>query len=436
MKCYKSRWILTSTGEVLENFALVVDEGKITDIIPQTDVDLAPEYIKDFGNSVITPGFVDLFTQYQYTNVGKIKPKSFKYKLKKFFITLSMKFNFAGISKDNYCYKWAQILTDYFSMTRDEKLESFADGIEASIAAGTTCIAQVSREYKFFDIINRLPIKTYLFFEIYADSSMKSKKTFKYMRSVVEDLIYHKGPNTYIGIMLNSISGVHRKLWELFSKYCRKHNMLMMTRFIESVDEIEWLEHGFSDIDILHKFIGFRKISPFDRELSPVEYLEKMKVPSNKVIIANANMATDKDLQKLSDDNVKFVYQPLYNQEMNGEDLGFEKVLKYFDTRFGISTQSFSPDKDFNLLKLVLKLNEEIQMDIVELLKYITIYPAKILRLDHITGSIEKGKDADFNVFKLDEGEDYKALNHHFEPYSTYSQGSKLVKKGNKRFDL
>ena len=212
--------------------------------------------------------------------------------------------------------------------------------------------------------------------------------------------------------------------------------MLMMTRFIESVDEIEWLEHGFSDIDILHKFIGFRKISPFDRELSPVEYLEKMKVPSNKVIIANANMATDKDLQKLSDDNVKFVYQPLYNQEMNGEDLGFEKVLKYFDTRFGISTQSFSPDKDFNLLKLVLKLNEEIQMDIVELLKYITIYPAKILRLDHITGSIEKGKDADFNVFKLDEGEDYKALNHHFEPYSTYSQGSKLVKKGNKRFDL
>lgn len=104
---------------------------------------------------------------------------------------------------------------------------------------------------------------------------MKSKKTFKHMRSVVEDLIYHKGPNTYIGIMLNSISGVHRKLWELFSKYCRKHNMLMMTRFIESIDEIEWLEHGFSDIDILHKFLGFRKISPFDKDLSPVEYLEK-----------------------------------------------------------------------------------------------------------------------------------------------------------------
>lgn len=436
MKCYKSRWIITSTGEVLENFALVVDEGKFIDIIPQSEITFTPEYVKDFGNAVITPGFIDLFTQYQYTNVGKNKPKSFKYKLKKFFITFSMKYNFAGISKNNYCYKWAQILADYFSMTRDEKIESFTDGVEASIAAGTTCIAQISREKKYFELINKLPIKTYLFFEIYADSSMKSKKTFKHMRSVVEDLIYHKGPNTYIGIMLNSISGVHRKLWELFSKYCRKHNMLMMTRFIESIDEIEWLEHGFSDIDILHKFLGFRKISPFDKDLSPVEYLEKMKVPSNKVIIVNANMATDKDLEKLSDDKVKFVYQPYYNDEMTGTDIGFEKVLKYFGQNFGFSTQSFSMEKDFNLLRLAVKMNSDGILDIVELLKYLTIYPAKILRLDNSIGSIEKGKDADFNVFKLDEGEDYKDLVKHLNPYSTYSSGRKLVKRGNKRFSL
>lgn len=436
MKCYKSRWIITSTGEILENFALVVDEGKFVDIIPQSEINYAPEYVKDFGNAVITPGFIDLFTQYQYTNVGKNKPKSFKYKLKKFFITFSMKFNFAGISKSNYCYKWAQILTDYFSMTRDEKLESFADGVEASIAAGTTCIAQVSREKKFFEVINRLPIKTYLFFEIYADSSMKSKKTFKYMRSVVEDLIYHKGPNTYIGVMLNSISGVHRKLWELFSKYCRKHSMLLMTRFIESIDEIEWLEHGFSDIDILHKFLGFRKISPFDKELTPVQYLEKMKVLSNKVIIANANMATDKDLERLSEGSVKFVYQPIYNEEMSGTDIGFEKVLKYFSKNFGLSTQSFATDKDFSLLNLAIKINKDTNLDLIELLKYITIYPAKILRLDHITGSIEKGKDADFNVFKLNDGEGYEAIINHSVPYSTYSQGHKLVKKGDKRFSL
>ncbi|MBQ8168967.1 hypothetical protein IJZ97_06095, partial [bacterium] len=68
MKCYKARWILTSTGEVLENKALVVDEGKFVDIIPIEETSKFEEkYVKDLGNCVVTPGFIDLFTQYQYT---------------------------------------------------------------------------------------------------------------------------------------------------------------------------------------------------------------------------------------------------------------------------------------------------------------------------------------------------------------------------------
>ena len=75
MKCYKSRWILTSTGEVLENMALVVDEGKFLEIIPNSETSKFEEkYVKDLGNSVVTPGFIDMFTQYQYTNLGLSKP--------------------------------------------------------------------------------------------------------------------------------------------------------------------------------------------------------------------------------------------------------------------------------------------------------------------------------------------------------------------------
>ena len=65
-----------------------------------------------------------------------------------------------------------------------------------------------------------------------------------------------------------------------------------------------------------------------------------------------------------------------------------------------------------------------------------TVYPAKILRLDHLTGTVEIGKDADFNVFKLDEGEDYRDLVKKHMPYSTYSKGRKIVKRGDIRFSL
>lgn len=434
MKCYKSKWILTS-DEVLEDMAIVVDEGKIIDIIPNSQVNFEEKFVKDLGNAVITPGFIDMLTQYQYTDILDARPQDFKSKIKRFFKMLSLKYNFAGVAQDNYSRKWAGILTNYFTLDKAHKVASFKHGVTESIKAGTTCVAQVSKEFKYFEVINKLPIKNYLFFEVFADSKDSSKKTFKELRSKVEDFVWHKGENTHIGIMLNSMSGVHKKLWALFSKYCRKHNMLMMTRFAESKDEIEWLEHGFSDIDLLHKFMGMRKISPYAKEISPVEYLDRLKVLTKKVLVANANYDVS-ELTKLAETGAKYIYQPLYSGEICNSVIDFKTVLENFGGNFGLSTQSFASDRSFSLLKLANELNKDGLLDIVELIKYLTLYPAKILRLENSIGSIEVGKDADFNVFKLEDNEDYRALARMEFPYSTYSKGRKLVKRGKVRFSL
>lgn len=436
MKCYKAKWILTSEDKILEDTALVVDEGKIVNLIPNSEVNFDAKYVKDLGNAVITPGFIDLLTQFQYTNVGKTKPNCLKNKLKRFFKNFSKNYNFAGVRADNYSLKWANILTQYFSFDRSEKLKSFDDGVQTAIKAGTTCVAQVSKEFKFFETINKLPIKTYLFFEVFSDTSEKSKKQFKDMRAKVEDLIQHKGEHTHIGIMLNSESGVHKKMWNLFSKYCRKHNMLLMTRFAESQDEIEWLEHGFSDIDLLHKFMGLRKISPYSKELNPVEYLNNLKVLTNKVLAANANYLTESELEELAATGVKYIYQPYYSAEICNKKLDFETVLKYFKGNFGFSSQSFLPDKNYNLLEEAINADSKNTLGIDELIKYLTIYPARILRLENTIGSIKIGKDADFNVFKIEEDKDYNAIKENPQPYATYSCGRKIVKKKETRFSL
>ena len=436
MKCYKTKWILTSEDSVLEDMALVVDEGKIVDIIPNSQVNFEEKYVKNLGNSVVTPGFIDLLTQFQYTNENKVKPRGLKNSLKHFFMNLNRKYTFAGVSPKNYSLKWANILTNYFTMDRAEKVASFENGVNLSIKAGTTCVAQVSKEFKYFDVINNMPIKNYLFFEVFADTSIKSKQQFKEIRAKVEDLVMHKGENTHIGIMLNSISGVHKKLWELFSKYCRKHNMLLMTRFAESKDEIEWLEYGFSDIDLLHKFMGMRKITPYERDLNPVDYLNNLKVLTKKILVANANYVTDEELEKLANTGVKFIYQPLYSEEICNNSLSLKTLLKYFPQNFGFSSQSFKDNKDFSMLRVAVDANKDNDLDIVELIKYLTIYPAKILRLDNLIGSIKIGKAADFNVFKLEDGEDYRDLVKKHSPYATYSNGRKLVKRGDIRYEL
>ena len=58
-------------------------------------------------------------------------------------------------------------MSDYFCMTRDEKIDSFKKGIELSLLNGTTAVAQLSRESKYFDLMNEMPLKTYLFFELF-----------------------------------------------------------------------------------------------------------------------------------------------------------------------------------------------------------------------------------------------------------------------------
>ena len=87
-------------------------------------------------------------------------------------------------------------------------------------------------------------------------------------------------------------------------------------------------------------------------------------------------------------------------------------------------------------MELARNANSNNSIDTVDLIKYLTIYPAKILRLDNSIGSIEIGKDADFNVFKLFDGEDYNALIKQDAPFAVYSKGRKLVKDGELRFSL
>ena len=69
-------------------------------------------------------------------------------------------------------------------------------------------------------------------------------------------------------------------------------------------------------------------------------------------------------------------------------------------------------------------------MSPVEVVEYLTKYPAKILRLDNIIGTLEEGKDADFNVFKLSDSEDYNAILNKERPDYVYIKGHKMVSKG------
>ena len=86
MRAYKAKWIITAENEPLENHYLLVEDGKVIDVLPEEKVNFEELVkVKDFGNAVITPGFVNLFAQLQYTDINKYRSKTLKSKLKRLF---------------------------------------------------------------------------------------------------------------------------------------------------------------------------------------------------------------------------------------------------------------------------------------------------------------------------------------------------------------
>ncbi len=433
-KAYKAKWIIPSDGNVYEDCALIVDEGKVQEIVKQeTLIEENFSNIKDFKNSIITPGFVNLHNHLQYTDLKKTNKRTLKAKLKRIYTIFKKHYFLTGISKNSFIYRLSNLLCEYFCLTKDEKIASFKKGIEQSLLNGTTAVAQLSKESKYFDLLNEMPLKTFLFFELFSDSVETSKEEFRTIQKKIEKLRKQKSANTFIGVAPHSVCCVHKRLFKILIKYCKKHNILMTIRLGESQDEIDWLKHGFSDIDLLNEFTGCKKFEPFFENLSPAQYLKELGVLSKQLIVSYGNYLTDSDLELLKENKAALAYCPRVSDNLHHKKLDFKKVLEYFPSRFGFGVNSLAFNEDLSLLNELRYVNNG-ELDVVEALKYLTIIPAKILRLNNTIGSLEVDKDADFNVFELEDGENYTSLLNKTKPSHVYINARRVVKRGEIRY--
>ena len=429
-KAYKAKWIIPSDGNIYEDCALIVEDGKIQELIKQEALDETKySYVRDFQNSVITPGFVNLHNHLQYTDLKSANKNTIKANLKKLYTSFKKSYFLAGISKKSFIYRLSNLLTDYFCMTRDEKIASFKKGIELSLLNGTTAVAQLSQESKYFDVLNETPLKTYLFFELFSDSTDTSKEEFRSIRKKIDKLKMQKTQNTFIGIAPHSVCCAHKRLLKILVKYCKKNNILMTIRLAESKEEMDWLAHGFSDVDLLNEFTNHKKFEPAEVGLSPVQYLERFNMLNKNLIISYGNYLSVSDLELLNTNKVSLAYCPRISDNLHNKKLNLNTAMEYFSNRFGFGSNSMSFNSDLSLLKELKYVNNG-ELDTIEAIKYLTIIPAKILKLNNIIGSLEIEKDADFNVFELKEGEDYNAILDKERPNHVYIKANRIVKDG------
>ncbi len=429
-KGYSAKWIISADGNLYEDSTLITDEGKVERITKTSELKEGEvKHLKDYGNCVITPGFVNLHNHLQYTEIGKLRAKGIRAGLKRLFTNFKKHYFIVGMSKKSFVYKLAELLSEYFCWGRDEKLASFKKGLEESVLSGTTCVAQLSKETKYFEILNETPIKTYLFFELFSDSPETSKEEFRSIQKRIDKLLKQKSENTFVGVAPHSICSCHKRLFKILAKYCKKHNLLLTTRIMESKDELDWVKYGFSDIDLINNFTNIKKFTPFVKGVSPVVYLDTLGVINKHLIASYCNYADNDDLKTLSEKGAEVAYCPRTSEKLHNKKLDLDKLLEYFPERFGFGTNSLVFNDDLSLLNELRSVNKG-QLDALKGIEYLTRIPAAILRLDNIIGTLTHGKDADFNIFNLNESEDYRAVLDKERPDFVYIKGKRIVENG------
>ena len=430
-KAYKAKWIISASQQgqnVYENSALIVEEDKIAAIIPQENVaEENFEEVIDYKNSIITPGFINLGTKLEFSKIDKnlVKVNSFK----RFLLNLKQFFCMLGTPINSYPMQLSSIYKEYKLFSKKEKIESVKFGVEKSLLNGITCVAEITNEDLVIEVLNKLPIKKYYFFDLKSDSKNESKKVFFKLKKKIEKLLKNKKNKIKIGLYPHSIWSVHKSLWGVISKYARKNKLPLMTEILESEDEKDFVEYGKSNLDYLNNFLGCKKIK-YEKGKSAVEYLNELKVIDKNLIIKNGNFLTEEELLTLYENEVKFVYSPLTNKNEFKKSHSRALIQKYFPERFVFCTNQLSDEGKFSILNEIFEVSENIQIE--ELIKYLTIYPAKILNISKTTGSLEPDKDADFNVFKLDKKQNMITdLRYNCNPTDVFISGQNIVKNGN-----
>jgi len=140
--------------------------------------------------------------------------------------------------------------------------------------------------------------------------------------------------------------------------------------------------------------------------MSPVEYLDRINILSNRVFAAHCIYLNDKDIRILSDRHVNCVHDPSSNLKLASGIMPMYSLVKQ-GINVCLGTDGCASANSLNMLgemRLALILQRGLRLDPTfptakDVLLMATLRGAKALGLDKKIGSIEEGKRADFVIF-------------------------------------
>lgn len=369
-----AKWIIT--GEIqnqpLENQALIIQEGKIKEILPSKSATerYNAKTVQHFSSHAILPGFINTHTH------------------------LAMNY-FRGLADDLALMDWlhnhiwpAERQWVSAEFVRDASLFAMAE----MIRSGTTCFNDM---YFFLQDTAKAAeiagIRAFIGMTIINFPTAWAKNAEEYFAKGLEFMHEYKNhPFVTPTIAPHAPYTVTDEILLKVKEIAEQYNLKINMHIHETSDEIN------------------QSLTQY--KMRPLKRLQKLGFVSPRLIAIHMTQVDDEDLEIITAERPQIVHCPESNMKLASGICPVSK-LDSLDINVALGTDSSASNNDLDMISemrsaaLLAKLStrDPTTLSASHTITMATLKGAKALGIDQITGSITAGKSADFIAINLDE---------------------------------
>jgi 5-methylthioadenosine/S-adenosylhomocysteine deaminase len=385
-----AKWVLPISALPIQDGGVLVRDGLIERVGPRDSFgEIEHEDVRDFGQAVVMPGFVDLHTHLAYSA-------------------------FRGLCDDLPYAMWklqvgglAQRLDEH-----DWQASARLGALEA-MRSGITCVANISPDRWALEAMLESGLRGIAYREVEGMGASESRdnlaEAVRFLDAASERAAQADG-RISVGIAPHSPYSAGSDVYTGCTRIAKERWIPIATHLAGSRDEYEFVKYGSSMLANEYRVQkGWEDVPWQPTGVSPVKYVQQWQFfTCENVLIAHGIHVSDDDIQVLERYDVAIAHCPRCAAKL-GMGIAPLKEFTRAGLRVGLGTDSPASNNTmdpFDEMRIGLLVQRAATLSVEGLsaerfVRTATLGGAEALKLDGRIGSLEPGKEADLIAVDL-----------------------------------
>lgn len=379
MTIVKAKYIITDPENYLEDGAVAVEGKKIKCVGTFEQVNARTKSggakVIDLGNAALLPGLVNAHTHLDLTHLqNRIKPTK------------------------NFTHWVFQLIGARVRWKKDDYISSLEKGIQYSIEAGTTTVADIAHTEHSFPVLEKSPLRKVVYQEVidlnprHADDIVRDIQT-RLSAIRRDDLLK-------VGLSPHAPYSVSKELYQAIAQFAHHAGIPVCTHIAETQDEIEFLTRGTGDFIAMLRQLRVGIDNWQAPGLNPIDYLNETGFLNDSPLLIHCNYISDEEVSMIKSSGSTVVFCPRSHRFFGHTRYPIQRFLDA-GVNVGLGTDSLASNDTLSILDEMKFLFHHYSLLPKTILSMATVNGAKALGSELRIGQIREDFEADFCGVRL-----------------------------------